>query len=90
MPDCLPIVLSGLSILEKESDSDSVEFSGLEVCEVPLEGDFFVNVALGLTILDSDCFLELLERIVGGSCIGSPANISFLPLNIGIQQTWNF
>lgn len=26
------------------------------------------------------------ERIVGGNCIGSPANISFLALKIGIQQ----
>jgi hypothetical protein len=33
-------------------------------------------------------FLSLIERIVGGSCIGSPAKMSFFALNIGIQQTF--
>lgn len=34
-------------------------------------------------------FLSLRERIVGGNCMGSPANISFFALNIGIQHTLN-
>lgn len=29
------------------------------------------------------------EWIVGGSCFGSPARMSFVALNIGIQQTYN-
>jgi hypothetical protein len=29
-----------------------------------------------------------IERIVGGNCIGSPANISFFDLKIGTQQTY--
>jgi hypothetical protein len=32
-------------------------------------------------------FLSSSERIVGGSCIGSPAKMSFFALNIGIQHT---
>jgi len=32
-------------------------------------------------------FLSSSERIVGGSCIGSPAKMSFFALNMGIQHT---
>lgn len=37
---------------------------------------------------DFDFFLSL-ERMVGGSCIGSPARMSFLALKMGIQHTFS-
>jgi hypothetical protein len=45
-------------------------------------------IGVGLCFL-SFFFLSLRERIVGGNCMGSPANISFFALNIGIQHTLN-
>jgi hypothetical protein len=45
--------------------------------------DFAVNgVAFTLFFLSSN------DRMVGGSCIGSPAKMSFFALNIGIQHTY--
>ncbi len=38
--------------------------------------------------VDFVVLLSSIERIVGGSCIGSPAKMSFFALNIGIQQTF--
>jgi hypothetical protein len=42
-----------------------------------------------LRLRDAKCSDAGNEWIVGGSCFGSPARMSFFALNMGIQQTCN-
>ena len=58
---------------------------GGEAFPLPFEAVFLVEP--GFCAADFLAF-SLLDMIVGGSCKGSPARISFLPLSIGIQQTY--
>lgn len=46
---------------------------------------FFFSLIFDRAFLSRFLFVE---RIVGGSCIGSPANINFLALKMGTQQTY--
>jgi hypothetical protein len=82
------------------STRDSTVRSAKRVADVDFDLFRFVFSALTSVLDDDDvcvaptpalifCFLSFLsmDRIVGGSCSGSPANINFFALNMGIQQT---
>lgn len=68
---------------DRDVDGEDVEgLSNLLVAFVGFEADavdtFFVGDAF---------FFSSIDRIVGGSCIGSPARMSFFALRMGTQQT---
>jgi len=69
------------------SDSDSDCTGGEGLSSLPVS--FFVGFEAELVVLlEGVFFFSPMDRIVGGSCIGSPARISFFALKMGTQQTW--
>ena len=50
-------------------------------------GIFALSVELLIATPELFVFRLSKDKIVGGSCIGSPAKISFLALKMGIQHT---
>lgn len=78
------------------SELDSERTSSESECDVDLVSSGFAFVFLSFLSLEVFVTevlfplssLECVEDIiVGGSCNGSPASISFFPFNIGIQHT---
>jgi hypothetical protein len=73
---------------DSESDWDAVTGGGVVEGRFRLPVSFFVGFeAMLVVFVGDDFFLSLMDRIVGGSCIGSPARMSFFALKMGIQQT---
>lgn len=80
----------GATLSDSESDWDTVAAGADAVGSfVDLPGSFFVGFfEAELVVFVGDAFFLLsTDRMVGGSCIGSPARISFFALKIGTQQT---
>lgn len=80
-----------VSLLLEDSESELSSSVG-DFVSGTSAGGVFVSFGAGFDIgvfADLAGFSSFLptDRTVGGSCIGSPANIAFLPFNIGIQQT---
>jgi hypothetical protein len=86
--------VSSASLSSGESESDSGGSLGISTGAT---GSFFVTAFFEIDAEDFAVglgasfafffFLSSSERIVGGSCIGSPAKMSFFALNMGIQHT---
>lgn len=56
-------------------------------CNDSVLPSFFGSLVLGAALVFFFFSCLSIDRIVGGSCIGSPAKINFFALNMGIQQT---
>ena len=77
-----------LELSDSESDWDTVTVGG-DVVEslFSLPAAFFVGFEAVSVFVGVAFFLSSRDKIVGGSCIGSPARMSFFALKIGTQQT---
>ena len=80
----------GMSCRSSDSESDWGAVTGGGDAEgfLSLSVSFFIDFEAALVVFVVMAFFFLsVDRMVGGSCIGSPARMSFFALKMGTQQT---